>query len=122
MSIVSMGYHIYKNTSWSKAKVGNKVVTELETKKDSLAKRIFDNCWPYSTGNIKTDVHFFIKTESRSVHEYIQSLVYGTLPFPPGGLETPLRLTFPEEDPITLMRDFLVALHSWAFTGEMKKR
>ena len=72
MSIVSMGYHIYKNTSWSKAKVGNKVVTELETKKESLAKRIFDNCWPYSTGNIKTyisllkqKVEVFMSTFSR---------------------------------------------------------
>ena len=50
-------------------------------------------------------MHFFIKTESVSVHGYIDSLVYRALPIPADGLEIPLRLTFfcPKEYTMSLM-------------------
>ena len=34
--VASRGYHIYKTTSWNKAKVGDKVTVELETTALSL--------------------------------------------------------------------------------------
>ena len=35
-TVASRGYHVYKNTSWTNAKVGEKVTVEMETKKSSL--------------------------------------------------------------------------------------
>ena len=34
--VASRGYHVYKNTSWTNAKVGEKVRVKMETKKSSL--------------------------------------------------------------------------------------
>ena len=68
-------------------------------------------------------LHFFIKTESESVHGYIESLFYRESPIIVGELEIPLRLTFscPKEDTITLMRDFLITQYSWTFTDKIKE-
>ena len=35
-TVGSRGYHVYKNTSWTNAKVGEKFAVEMETKKPSL--------------------------------------------------------------------------------------
>ena len=31
-AVASRGYHVYKNTSWTNAKVGEKVTVEMESK------------------------------------------------------------------------------------------
>ena len=36
-TIVSRGYHLYKETTWSNAKVNEKVKTEIETNQSSIA-------------------------------------------------------------------------------------
>ena len=36
VTVASGGYHVYKNTSWTNARVGEKVTVEMETKKFSL--------------------------------------------------------------------------------------
>ena len=36
VTVASGGYHVYKNTSWTNARVGKKVTVEMETKKFSL--------------------------------------------------------------------------------------
>ena len=35
-TVASRGYHVYKITSWTNVKVGEKVTVEMETKKSSL--------------------------------------------------------------------------------------
>ena len=35
-AVASRGYHVYKNISWTNAKVEEKVTVEIETKKSSL--------------------------------------------------------------------------------------
>ena len=105
-TIASRGYHIYKNT-WSKAKVDDKVVIELEKKKESLdidpyacAVQIKNKYFEHLINvgqmlrEITRHVHFLIKTDSESVHGYIESLVYTASPIPARGLEIPLQLTF----------------------------
>ena len=34
--IVSLGYHVYKYTTWINLKEGNEVQAEIETRKDSI--------------------------------------------------------------------------------------
>ena len=34
--IASRGYHVYKNTTWMDAKVGDEIKVEVETNKDSI--------------------------------------------------------------------------------------
>ena len=93
----SRGYHIYQNTLWSKAKVGNKVVIELEKKNKSLdidpyacAVKIKNNYFEHllTVGQIPREIsrhiHFLIKKECGRVHGYIELLVYTALPIPAG--------------------------------------
>ena len=35
-TVASRDYHVYKNTLWTNAKVGEKVIVGIETKKSSL--------------------------------------------------------------------------------------
>ena len=35
-TVASRGYHVYKNASWTNAKVGEKVTVQTETKESSL--------------------------------------------------------------------------------------
>ena len=35
-TVASSGFHVYKNTSWTNAKMGEKVTVEMGTKKSSL--------------------------------------------------------------------------------------
>ena len=51
--IASRGYHVYKETSWSNAKVGDDVKVEIETNPKSVASD------PYSCA-IKTKHDYFV--------------------------------------------------------------
>ena len=51
--IASRGYHVYKETSWSNAKVGNEVKVEIEINPKSIASE------PYSCA-IKTKHDYFV--------------------------------------------------------------
>jgi len=95
--IASRGYHVYKETSWSDARVGDEVKVELETDKKTLKKRH----------------HFFIGWKMLAIF-HARSLVMCTFssnkkgegdwdieisklkpsPIPSGGLEVPLSLKF----------------------------
>ena len=83
----SRGYHVYKNTSWTNVKAGEKVTVEMETKKSSLEvdpypfvikikNRFFDSL--ITVGHIPREisrhVHFFIKTKGGKVIGHIKSL------------------------------------------------
>ena len=102
-TVASRGYHVYKNTSWTNAKVGEKVTVEMETKKSSLEvdpyacaikikNRFFDSL--ITVGHIPREisqhVHFFIKTVGDKVIGHVKSLTYRPSPIPSGDLEIPL--------------------------------
>ena len=106
-SVASRGCHVYKNTSWTNAKVAEKVTVEMETEKPSLEvdpyayaikikNRFFDGL--ITVGHISREIsrhlHFFIKTEGSKVIGHVKSLTYRRSPIPSGGLEIPLQLTF----------------------------
>ena len=131
-AVASRGYHVYKNTSWTNAKVGEKVTVEIETKKFSLEvdpyacaikikNRFFDSL--ITVGHIPREIsrhlHFFIKTEDGKVIGHVKSLTYRPSPIPSGGLEIPLQLTFTCDDKLTLdlMNGFVKSLYDWNYTG-----
>ena len=113
-TVPSRGYHVYKNTSWTNPKVGEKVTVKVETKKSSLEvdpyacaikikNRFFNSL--ITVGYIPREtphVHFFIKTEGGKVIGHVKSLTYRPSPIPSGGLEIPLQLTFTCDDKLTL--------------------
>ena len=93
-TVASRGYHVYKNTSWTNAKAGEKVAFEMETKKISLEvdsyacaikikNRSFDSL--ITVGHIPREisrhVHFFIKTEGGEVVGHAKSLTYSRCPY-----------------------------------------
>ena len=131
-TVASRGYHVYKNTSWSNAKVGEKVTVKMETKKSSLeidpyacAIKI-KNCFFDSlitVGHIPREISphvlFFIRTEGGKVIGHVKSWTYRLLLIPSGGLEIPLQLTFTCHNKLTLdlMNGFVKRLYDWNYTG-----
>ena len=130
-TVASRGYHVYKNTSWTNAKVGEKVTVEMETKKSSLEvdpyacaikikNRFFDSL--ITVGHIPREiswhVHFFIKTEGGKVIGHVKSLTYRPSPIPSGGLEISLQLAFTWDDKLILdlMNGFVKSLYDWNYT------
>ena len=131
-TIASRGYHVYKNTSWTNARLGEEVSIALETSQASLdvdpyacavkiKNRFYKN---YITvghlpREISRHVHFFIKTEGGKVHGTVKSLIYRGSPIPAGGLEIPLMLRFENKDKETLdfMHGFVNSLYDWDYDG-----
>ena len=99
--IASRGYHVYKETSWSNAKVGDEVKVEIETSDPYscaiTAKHDYFVGWK-TVGHIPREisryVYFFIKQEGGKVNRKLNSLNYKASPIPSGGLEVPLSLKF----------------------------
>ena len=131
-TVASRDYHVYKNTSWTNAKVGEKVTVDMETKKSSLEvdpyacaikikNPFFDSL--ITVGHIPREisrhVQFFIKTEGGKDIDHVKSLTYRLSPIPSGGLEIPLQLTFTCDDKLTLnlMNGFVKSLYDWNYTG-----
>jgi len=132
--IASRGYHVYKETSWSNAKVGDEVKVELETNPKSIAKD------PYScaikakheyfvgwktVGHIPREisryVYFFIKEEGGTIRGKLKSLKYKASPIPSGGLEVPLSLKFKCDTKWILdaMEEFVDNFYSYDFAGNL---
>ena len=122
VAVASRGYHVYKNTSWTNAKVEEKVTVEIETKKSSLEvdpyscaikikNRFFDSL--ITVGQIPHEiswhVHFFTETERGKIIGHVKSLTYRPSSIPWGGLEFPLQLTFTCDNILTadLMNEFV---------------
>ena len=93
--IASRGYHVYKETSWSNAKINEEVKVELETKNPYFSD------WK-TVGHIPREmsryVYFFIKEENGNVSGTIKSLKYKSFPIPLRGLKVPLLLKFFAKD------------------------
>ena len=132
--IASRGYHVYKETSWSNAKVGEEVKVEVQTNPRSIAKD------PYScaikakheyfvswktVGHIPREisryVYFFIKEEGGRVSGKLKSLSYKASPIPSGGLEVPLSLKFKCDTKWILdaMEEFVDNFYSYDFAGNL---
>ena len=103
----SQGFHVYKETTWSNAKVGDEVRVEVESNLRSIAhdpyscaiktKHKYFTGWK-TVGHISREisryVYFFIKQEGGRVYGKLKSLKYKPSPIPSGGLEVPLLLKF----------------------------
>ena len=131
--IASRGYHVYKDTTWPNAEVGEQVKVELETNPKSIAVD------PYScsitaehsyfigwktVGHIPREisryVYFFIKKEGK-VYGTLKSLKYKASPIPSGGLEVPPMLTFECNDKWVsdTMNEFVKKNYSYEFGGHL---
>ena len=106
-TIASRGYHVYKETTWSNAKVNEKVKIEIETNQSSIAidpyacavigkEKCFDR-WKsvaHVLREISRYIYFFTKKGNGKITGNLKSLNYKPSPIPSGGLEIPLQLTF----------------------------
>ena len=125
--IASRGYHVYKETSWSNAKINEEVKVELETNTtlstDPYAcaiktKNSYFNDWK-TVGHIPREisrcVYFFIKEENGNVSGTLKSLKYKPSPIPSGGLEVPLLLKFSAKDKwvVDTMEEFVLNFYSY---------
>ena len=85
--IVSRGFHVYKETTWSNAKVGDEVKVELRRNLKSIAHDSFSCAvkaeheyfaWSKTVGHIPHEiswyVYFFIKQEGGRVYGKLKSL------------------------------------------------
>lgn len=130
--VAARGYHVYKNTTWIRAKAGDKVKVSIETDKksrdiDPYACAI--KCMVGSPEMLKTVGHipreisrhtyFFLKEEGGTIDGIVQSVQYRPSPIPAGGLEIPLLLTFKSRRYIThtKMKEFVTTLYSYEYTG-----
>ena len=134
-TIASRGYHVYKETTWSNAKVNEKLKTEIKTNLSSIAndryacavkakEKYFDG-WKtvgYVSREISRYIYFFIKKENGKITGNVKSLNYKPSPIPSGGLEIPLQLTFscPVEWVRDKMKDFTDNFYSYDFTGILR--
>ena len=129
-AIASREYH--KETTWSNAKVNEKVKIEIESNQSSIAvdpyacavkakDKYFDE-WKNVRHLLRENpwyIYFFIKKENGKITGNVKSLNYKPLPIPSGGLEILQQLTFscPVEWVRDKMKDFLDDFYSYDFTG-----
>ena len=132
--IASRGYHVYKETSWSNAKVGDEVKVEIETNPKSIAsdpyscaiktKHDYFIGWK-TVGHIPREisryVYFFIKQEGGKVNGKLNSLKYKASPIPSGELEVPLSPKFKCDEKWVLdaMEEFVDNFYSYDFAGNL---
>ena len=130
--IASRGYHVYKDTTWSNAKLKEQVKVELETSKSSTdidpyacavkAKHSYFNGWK-TVGHVPRElsryIYFFIKEEQGTVDGVLNSLNYKPSPIPAGGLEVPLLLRFscPNPETIEKLKGFIEDFYTYDYTG-----
>ena len=128
-TVASRGYHVFKNTTWEKARFGDKVVVEIET--NEYSKKVDPYCCAIrtilhkSSGKLETVGHiprevsrhcyYFIKDEGGRVDGSVLSTNYRPSPIPSGGLEIPLILTFRSVRFVThkRMKEFMTKLYNY---------
>ena len=129
-TVAARGYHVYENTTWNLAKVGEKVLVEIESDKES--KEIDPYCCSIRTSvnqQIKTvghipreisrHVYFFLKNEHGHIDGTVKPIDYRPSSVPTGGLEIPLTLNFkcPRYVTHTKMKEFMSTLYSFDYNG-----
>ena len=131
--VAARGYHVYKYTTWEDAKIGDKVLIELET--DEKSKEIDPYCCSIkamvglpqqlkTVGHIPREisrhVYFFLKEENGQIDGTVHSVDYRPSPIPAGGLEIPLVLNFKSSSYVThmKMKEFVTLLYSYEFIAK----
>ena len=130
----SREFHVYKEMTWSNAKVGDKIIAEVESNLTSIAhdpyscaikaKHEHFTGWKtvgYFPREISLNVYFFIKQEGGRVYGKLKSLKYEPSPIPSGGLQVPLLLKFESQDKwvTDTMEEFLENFYSFDFAGDL---
>ena len=130
--VASRGYHVYKNTTWTNAAVGESVKVEVETSRISKradpyacairTKHFYFDVWR-TVGHIPPEisrhVFYFLTAEGGQVSGHVQSINQRYSPIPDGGLEIPLKLRFSCQNGEILeqMKTFVTTLNDYQFTG-----
>ena len=131
--VAARGYHVYKYTTWEDAKIGDKVLIELNT--DEKSKEIDPYCCSIkamvglpqqlkTVGHIPREisrhVYFFLKEENGQIDGTVHSVDYRPSPVPAGGLEIPLVLNFKSSSYVThmKMKEFVTSLYSYEFIAK----
>ena len=130
-TITSGGYSLYKETTWSNAKVNEKVKIKIEANQSSIAlnpyvcavkvkEKYFDE-WK-TVSRVPREISrniYFHKKENWEIIGNPKSLNYKPSPISSRGLEISLQLTFscPVEWVRDKMKDFTDDLDSYGFTG-----
>ena len=129
-TITSRGYGLYKETTWSNAKVNEKVKIKIEANQSSIAidpyvcavkvkEKYFDE-WK-TVSRVPREISrniYFHKKENGKIIDNPKSLNYKPSPISSRGLEISLQLTFscPVEWVRDEMKDFTDDLDSYGFT------
>ena len=103
--IASRGYHVYMNTTWQNAFVGERVWVQIENNLTSkqidpycCAVKISSGGSLVTVGHVPREisrfVYFFIRDEGGNVEGTLLSTRYRLSPIPAGGLEVPLKSNF----------------------------
>ena len=128
-TVANGDYHVYKNTTWNHAKVGDKVLVEIESNKKS--KEIDSYCCSIRASvnqQIKKldtslekfrQVYFFLKDEHSHIDRAVKSIDYRQSPIPAGELQIPLTMNFKCPWYITYikMKEFVSTLYSFDYNG-----
>ena len=121
----SRGYHVFKETTWANAAVGDRVVVDIETNQDSTGKdpcgcpiKINELVVGHIPREISRHVYFFIRSENGVVKGHALSTTYRPSTIPPGGLEIPLLPTFSCSRFVTFqkMKEF-VTTYNYEYSG-----
>ena len=85
--VAARGYYVYKNTTWDQAKVGDKVLVEIES--NNKSKEIDPYCYSIRTlvnqqiktvghipSEISRNVYFFLKDEHGHIDGTVKSIDY----------------------------------------------
>lgn len=130
--VASRGYHVFKNTTWSDARVGEFVEVQLETNRNSKqvdpyacairTKHFYYDAWR-TVGHIPREISrhafYFLSAEGGLITGHVHSIDQRYSPIPNGGLEIPLKLKFSHESEeiLTKMKTFVGTLYDYNFTG-----
>ena len=91
-TVAAQGYHVYKNTAWDQAKVGDKVLVEIES--DKKSKETDPYCCSIRTSvnkqnktvgyiprEISRHVYFFLKDDHGHTDGTVKSIDYRNIEF-----------------------------------------
>ena len=132
--IASRVFHVYKETTWSNAKIGDEVKVEVESNLKSIAHDPYSSAlkakhesftgWKmvgHTPREISRYVYFIIKQSGGRVRGKLKSLKYKPSPIPAGGLEVPLLLKFAPQDKWVTdkLEEFVENFYSFDFAGDL---
>ena len=124
--LASRGYHVYKESSWSNAKIDEEVKVELETNTKSLStdphafaiktKNPYFNDWK-TVGHIPREISPYVGNVSGT----LKSLKYKPSPISSGGLEVLLLLKFSGKDKwvVDTMEEFVLNFYSYEYSENL---